>query len=350
MSNKLMDKQKTKQMWQFTLFVFILMLSSYTLIATVTGFVYEYVNFETSVLQPYSVLIITLATTLVLVLIFSPFAYMLVFRQINKIITALQSVASGNFDTYIPPTKGNIYNGLYDNFNAMTKELSSIEAMRRDFVQNYSHELKTPIVSISGFAKLLSNHNLTEEQRQDYLDIIQYECDRLVRLSTNTLVLSKLESQHLITDKTVFSLAEQIRQCVLLLEKDWTDKQIDMQINLQEVNYESNPAVLQQVWLNLLSNAIKFTPCNGRISISLVQSTNSIEVIFSDNGCGIKPQSLPRIFDKYYQEDNSHTTNGNGLGLPIVKQIIQLVRGTIKVNSQPCEGSTFTVTLPIVDS
>jgi signal transduction histidine kinase len=219
--------------------------------------------------------------------------------------------------------------------------------MRNDFIQNFSHEFKTPIVSIRGFTKRLLTKNLTEEQKTEYLNIILEESTRLATLATNTLYMSKLESIGYANDNNEFLLDEQIRQSVLLMQKQWMKKNLDVCVTVPKITYNGNEEMLKQVWLNLLSNAIKFSHDNGKINISAIKNATSISVSVADNGIGMSEETILRIFDKYYQADTSHSTEGNGLGLAIVKKILTLNGGDISLTSSIGNGSTFIVNLPV---
>ena len=229
----------------------------------------------------------------------------------------------------------------------MTDELASTEMFRNDFINNFSHEFKTPIVSIRGFAKQLQNDELSDEQRSEYIDIIVKESDRLASMSSNILLLTKFENQQMVTDKTAFYLDEQIRKCILLLEKTWSKKNIDLDIDLQEIRYYSNEEMLSHVWLNILNNAIKFTPENGAVAVKCYRDSSTVTVKITDNGIGMDDKTQKHIFDKFYQGDASHTIVGNGLGLPLAKRVVTLCGGKITVKSKMGKGTTFIVRLPI---
>jgi len=225
----------------------------------------------------------------------------------------------------------------------MAEELGSVEALRKDFINNFSHEFRTPIVSIKGFAKLLRTGTLNASEQAEYLDIIIDESDRLVQLSSTVLALSRLENQSTMTGQTTFLLDEQIRRCILLLESQWHNKQLQVDVELEPVECFANDELLRQVWLNLIGNAIKFTPPGGQIQI---RNTQSGIVTISDTGIGMDEQTRARIFEKFYQGDTTHAVKGNGLGLALVKRILDLCGARIEVNSEPGKGSSFTVLLP----
>jgi signal transduction histidine kinase len=229
----------------------------------------------------------------------------------------------------------------------MTKELKGIEYLRKDFISSVSHEFKTPIASIQGFAKLLQNNDLTEEERQEYTQIIIEETTRMSKLSSNILNLSRLENQGMIENKTIFSLDEQIRKSILLLELEWCEKNIDFDIELDPVQFIGDEELLQQVWINLLSNAIKFSNENGKIVVRLYQVESMVKVKIIDTGIGMDEEVQKRIFEKFYKADTAHSFEGNGLGLSLVKRIIDLCNGKIYLKSNPGKGTTFTVELPL---
>lgn len=268
-------------------------------------------------------------------------------NPIRKVIDATRKVAGGNFEVKININGIGELEELSESFNKMVYELSTIETLRSDFVNNFSHEFKTPIVSVRGFAKLLKEGDLTEEEKQEYLDIIIAESERLADLSTNVLNLSKYESIEIITDKIFFRLDEQIRRAVVLMEPKWSVKDIAMTIELEDITFLGNEDLTQQIWINLLDNAIKFTPNGGHIKIHLLRWNQGIRFTIQDNGNGMDEQTKSHVFDKFYQGDSSHKTTGNGLGLALVKRIIKLSGGGITVQSTPGDGSKFTVFLPM---
>ena len=218
---------------------------------------------------------------------------------------------------------------------------------RSDFINSFSHEFKTPIVSIRGFARQLQRDDITDEERREYATIIADESTRLANLATNILLLSKLENQQIVTEKTAFRLDEQLRSCILLLEKQWEQKHLELVIDLEEVTCYGNAEMLSQAWVNLINNAIKFTPEGGTIGISLVAVDDTATVQVSDTGIGMDRETQQHIFEKFYQGDKSHHGEGNGLGLAMVKRIIALSRGKSTVDSVKGKGTTFTVQLPV---
>ena len=267
---------------------------------------------------------------------------------LKEMIHATDRIAKGDFKVQIQETfdEDSDFGILQRSFNHMAGELDGIEMFRNDFINNFSHEFKTPIVSIQGFAHQLQAGGLTPEEEREYIRIIATESDRLAKMATNILLLSKLENQAIVTDKTEFYLDEQLRTCLLLLEKQWDAKSIELNLDLDEVKYHFNETMLSHVWVNLLGNAIKFTPPGGCITCTLKSDGSTVTVTISDTGCGMDESTQKHIFEKFYQGDTSHTGDGNGIGLTIVGRILVLCGGQIDVQSKPSQGSTFTVTLP----
>ena len=298
---------------------------------------------ENAVLRLIFIFLICIITGTALTGFFSKSAL----NPIRKVIDAIKKVADGNFSVSLNIKGIGELEELSESFNKMTQELSSIQTFRSDFINNFSHEFKTPIVSIRGFAKLLKEGDLTEEERQEYLDIIISESERLADLSTNVLNLSKYESIEIVSDVKPFRIDEQIRRTLVLLESKWEKKDLDMNVELEEIVYNGNAELLQLIWINLLDNAIKFTKNNGNIQIRLSKWNGGIRFQVQDDGTGMDQQTQAHIFDKFYQADNSHKTNGNGLGLTLVKRIVELCKGRIEVQSEIGNGSVFTVWLPV---
>jgi len=270
-------------------------------------------------------------------------------RPVNKIVNAMNQLAKGDFKTRLHfqgklgshPT----IRELSDSFNTMAAELENTELLRSDFVNNFSHEFKTPIVSIAGFASLLKRGNLTELQKQEYVDVIEKESLRLADMATNVLNLSKVESQEILTDISVFNLSEQIRSCVLLLERKWERKHIELDLDFNEYQIEANAELLKQVWINLIDNAVKFAPEYGLVRIRIAPRNDALAVVISNTGDPIPADKLDRVFQKFYQADESHATEGNGIGLAIVKKVVELHQGTISAESSR-DKTSFTVVLP----
>lgn len=267
-------------------------------------------------------------------------------KSYNKFKKALNEVANGNFDIIINEDEDIFLSQFAEDFNATVKQLKGLEIMRSEFITNLSHELKTPITSINGFSELLLADGVTEEERKEYAQIIYNESNRLLKLAKNTLLLSKLEGQSIVTEKSVFSFNDMVESSLILLEKEISAKNINLNLDLDRVNYYWDSALLSQVVINLVSNAVKYGKQNGNISIELHSNSGYVFFSVKDDGIGMSEKTLAKIFDRYYQGDSSHKTEGNGLGLAIVKRIIDLCGGKIDVGSKEGEGTYFMITLP----
>lgn len=272
------------------------------------------------------------------------FAYSAIMIKISKpYLEALQKVAECDFSVRIEDSSIFANLGIARNFNNMVSQLESVETLREGFISDFSHEFKTPIVSISGFAKLLKDPGLSAEQRNEFLDVIIAESDRLVELSESVLMLNRLDTQVIV--KEPFRLDEQLRQCVLLFDRQCQAKNISLEADIEDgVEIVGNAKLVNQVWVNLLSNAVKFTQEGGTVTVDCKRENNVVRVKIADNGCGMSPEVMQNIFNKFYQGDKSHTTQGNGLGLSIVKKIVEVLDGDISVYSEVGKGSSFTVT------
>lgn len=261
---------------------------------------------------------------------------------------ATKQIASGNFDVKITDAgRKDEFGQLARDFMIMAQELKSNEYLAKDFISNVSHEFRTPLSIISGYTNLLGSDEITKEERQDYSLKIQSETERLTKLASNILGLSKLDNQKIQEQSNQFSLDEQIRQAVLSLETEWRAKGIMLDVDMPEIDYLGNETLLTQVWSNILDNAVKFTSKNGTISIHARSDESKIIVEISDNGEGMDMATQQRIFERFYQGDSSHSGQGNGLGLALVKRILDVLGGSITVCSEPGIGSVFTVTIPV---
>ena len=270
-----------------------------------------------------------------------------VLTPLVKLSSASKEVARGNFDvTVSDSSKMEEVQSTLRNFNAMVRELKSISTLSSDFIANVSHEFKTPLSVIEGYAMLLQDDRLTAQEREDYLNKILVNTRRLNTLVGNILMLSKMETKPLPEQYTRFRLDEQLRQVVAQLEPQWSAKGISFRVRLDEVELLGWEQVLPYVWSNLISNAIKFSPSGSVIALTLLEQRECAVVTVSDRGCGMEPDVQERIFEKFYQGDTSHKAEGNGLGLALVRQIVELSQGVVEVESQPGKGSTFRVILP----
>ena len=270
-------------------------------------------------------------------------------RRFNHIVSGLtqglRAVADGDFSQRLEPEKGGPLQPAYEDFNKMSMELQSIQTLRSDFINHFSHEFKTPITAIKGFAELLREPDTTPEEREQYLQIILDESSRLADLANSTLPLTRLESQQFIAEKHPYSLDEQIKRCAILLSPAWEKKQISFTANLEPAEYDGNEDLMRHIWINLLNNAVKYTPEGGEITVTLQTLPEELVVSVSDTGIGMSPEVCAHIFDKYYQ-GSPGGGRGLGLGLSIVHRILELCGGQIQVDSVEDQGSTFTVRLP----
>ena len=272
-------------------------------------------------------------------------------RRVREIVTlseAIRRVAGGDFESRIPTEKKTGITPIYEDFNLMCDELQSVQILRNDFINNYSHEFKTPIASIKGFAELLMERDFSDADRNQYLRIIADESGRLSKLASNTTLLSKLSAQQIVSDVEVYDLGAQLRECSILLSGKWLEKDILFDgEDLPSVAYRGNKAMMQHLWINLLDNSIKYTPDGGEIKVSLSEEDGVAVVRISDTGEGISDETKARLFIPYFQGDASHSKEGLGLGLAIVMRIVELCKGSIDVDSKIGEGSTFVVKLPL---
>ncbi len=270
-------------------------------------------------------------------------------RPIHNLIHQIDRLASGDFKARLnfgpPISKYPTFVQLTDSFNKMASELESTEMLRGDFINNFSHEFKTPIVSIAGFAKLLRRGNLTDEKKAEYLAVIEEESLRLSSMATNVLNLTRVENQTILTDVAEFNLSEQIRSSILLLADKWEQKQLDFKVDFREHMIFANEELLKQVWINLIDNAIKFSVSGGVIEIGIKERHGELTVHIINSGEEIPTEVQSRIFNKFYQVDRSHATEGNGIGLAVVKKVVELHDGTVSVHSEN-NLTMFTVTLP----
>lgn len=270
-----------------------------------------------------------------------------ILKPIGETIDALQKVAKGDFDIRLETETGNSRTKqLKQSLNETAKELGSIEVMRNDFTNIISHEFKTPVSSIMGYAQRLKNSDLDEKEKADCIDTIINESKRLNSMTSNILLLTKIENTGIVADKKEFSLDEQIRNCVILLQNEWLEKNIFPNGDLARVNIIANEELISHIWLNILQNAIKYTDENGKIDVKLTEENGNAVVKISDNGKGMSEEEQKHIFDKFYQADGNHSIGGNGLGLSIAKRIVQMHGGDISVESKPEIGTCFTVILP----
>ncbi len=299
--------------------------------------------------SPMHILILLSVNCVILGTILSLAAGRIPIKPVNRFVEQMNRLARGDFSARItfhgPLAQAPTIKNISDSFNKMAADLQNTEMLRADFVGNFSHEFKTPIVSVAGFAKLLRRADLTDEQRDEYLAIIETESRRLAAMAESVLDLTKYENQSILTNTSVFNLSEQIRACILALEGKWAGKGIEIDPDFGEFSVRGDEEMLRRVWLNLLDNAIKFSACGGRVDIRIEPRAGALYVSVGNNGPTITPEQQKHIWNKFYQADESHATEGNGIGLALVRRAASLHGGEASVTSE--NGRTvFTVRLP----
>lgn len=290
--------------------------------------------------------------SILLVILFSGYYTKYVLRPVHQLSEAAKRMTQGDFSIYLASRrkdgKKDEFEVLFEDFNLMVQELASTELLKKDFISNVSHEMKTPLSIIQNYATILQSDGLTEKERREYLEKIGDATRRMSILITNILQMNRLENQKILANAKPFNLSEQLSRCVLGFEELWEEKNINIEVEMdQSIVICNDEELLDIVWNNLLSNALKFTENGGTIRIVVEKFDKLAVVTVEDTGCGIETHSINHIFDKFYQADSSHATMGNGLGLALVKQIIVLLRGEIRVDSTPGIGSAFSVYLSI---
>ena len=268
-------------------------------------------------------------------------------NPIRELSRAAREIAGGNYDVTVPERdRVEEFGELERNFNLMTAELRSNEYLRKDFISSVSHQLKTPLSILNGYAQLLAEGGLSETEEREYSQYIAQESDRLVGLIDDMLRLSRIDHREIQRKAEIFPLGEQLRRAVLQLEPRWTEAGLSVSADIPDLDYVGDSELLYQVWVNLLENAVKFTPPGGRIGIYLAAAADTVTVTVWDTGCGMDAETLPRIFEQFYQGDTDLRADGCGLGLTLCKRIVEQHGGTIAAESRPGEGSRFSVALP----
>ena len=341
-------------LYWLTLLVFFFLVSS--LIPMLTGYFVSLLTSGTDKHEVFRIFgpnfprLMSFLSSLAFSIALSLFLWSKILCPIGSISLAAKQVADGDFSVHVPNSKSlQAICELTDNFNRMVQELNSIESLRNDFVTTVSHEFKTPLAAIEGYATLLQDPSLSEADRNEYTRIIIDSTRQLTTMTGNILLLSRLEKQEIVTGRTTFSLDEQIRQAILLLEPLWEKKHLNLDIDLTACKFHGNCEMLQQVWINLLQNAIKFTPAGGTIRFGVERLGPEVEVSIWNSGQGISPEALPYVFQRFYKEDQSRGLHarGAGLGLNICKVLVNLSGGQIRVESKQGEWCRFVFTLPV---
>ena len=354
MHRKISDEEKRLRSINtyVVLFVFFIMVSAGVICVLIFNILDAFGLIKHIEVVPMLLPFIMLCACIIIGSILSAMLSGILLRPLNDLKEGLLKVSKGDFTVRLEENGNSELSHIQESFNIMVKELGNTELFRNDFINDFSHEFKTPMVSVYGFAKQLKKGGLTKEQEQEYIDIIINESQRLINMSSNILMLSKLENQEIITDKKDFSLDEELRRCVLQLQGQWGEKNQEVIPDLCEITYYGNSGMLKQVWLNVIGNAVKYTPDGGTIEVKLdinPKNEQEVRVRITDNGIGMDKATAERIFEKFYLGDSSHATGGNGLGLAMVKRFVELSGGRIRVKSEPDKGTQFTVYLPIED-
>ena len=308
-----------------TLFIFLILLTVMTLQGLLM-YLYLRILYRADVPIPqfWRPIPLLLLTSLLAGVALTVIASRVPLKPVRQLIAAINELADGNFHVRIHLDLTQEFVKLSESFNRMAQELENTELLRSDFINNFSHEFKTPIVSLRGFAKILKSDTLTREERDEYLDIIISE-----------------------SNVSAFELSEEIRQAILLLETKWQKKELEWILELDEIVYSGNKDLLNQMWINLIDNAVKFSPQGGKVKIKLHADGPQVRFQIWDNGCGMDQEIIDHIFDRFYQGDLSHTAEGNGIGLTVVKRIAELHGGSVSVYSEPGIGTNFKVILPV---
>lgn len=290
-----------------------------------------------------------LGMSLIFTILFGVFKRYIYGKPIRRIATAARQITEGDFSVRVASLrkdgKKDEVEILIEDFNKMAEELNSVETLKSDFIANVSHEIKSPLAIIQSYSMALKDKKLSTEDRDEYISTVIDATQKLSLMVSNILKLNKLENQELYAVKNRYQLGEQLRSCALSYMESWQVKNIDFQIDVEDVIINYDESLLEIVWNNLISNAVKFTENGGSIKLSSVLDEDFIYVTITDSGCGMSEKEIKRVFDKFYQGDSSHSTQGNGLGLALVKKVLQIVDGEISIESSPNRGSTFTVTL-----
>ncbi len=271
-------------------------------------------------------------------------------NPVAEVSRAMRKIADGDYDVELETGEsGKEFVQLEKDFNAMITQLKNNEYLHKDFSSNISHEFKTPLAIIKGYADLLQMEGLSEEERKTYSGQIAIESQRLTSLTANLLKISSLDYNATHMKKTHFSLDEQIRQVVLSMESKWAAKNIKMDLELKNIEFMGEEELLNQVWMNLIDNAVKFTSDSGKVTIVAMKTRDEITVTVEDDGIGMTEETMNHVFEQFYRGDTENRYEGSGLGLSLVQRIVQLHGGSVLVESEPGRGSIFMVTLPYVD-
>ena len=342
-----MKKEKTpKASFRFW---FVIGTAAILLVANLSVSITEYIFLKVGIIgidEQWYWMIAFSATSVAIGLSLAALLGRIIFKPVDTVLEGMTKLSEGDFSVRVNLDKYDGMKQLANTFNSLAKELDNTEILRSSFVNEISHELKTPIVSLSGLISLMKNENLSEEKRAQYLAIMEEEAARLTQMTSSALYLSKIETQSILSGKSRFNVSEQIRSCMLLLERKWEKKQLSPVLDFEEYTVLANEDMLKQVWLNLIDNAIKFANQKSELYISARKIGGSISVSVQNHGAPIPESERSLIFTKFYQCDKSRSTEGNGIGLSIVKHIVGLHGGSVSVD---CKNgvTSFTVKIPV---
>ena len=340
-------REKTSMVVYLTLFIFVIScITSALLICTYLLLIKMNLMPELHIV--WSVVILLFCSIAISTCLVRGLGNRILYRSLRQIITASKAVANGDFTQRLESPREKEVAEICDSFNEMVDKLGNNEMLARDFISNVSHQFKTPISSIHGYAQLLERDDLSDEERAEYIKIIKEKSIALSKLINDILELSRLEHLSTAIPKELFSVDEQLRKCVLSMEDMLSEKEIEIVLELQSVKYLGCRELLNEVWSNLLENAIKFTDKGGKITIILDCDFDRVKVIVRDNGIGMNSETKDRMYDRFYRGKEVHNRQGSGLGMAMVKSIIAKHGGSIAVKSELGKGSEFTVLLPLV--
>ena len=345
------EKKKIDRTHVSITFLFVVGFMSVMLLSEIITSTLEYVFAETDILTLEKLsgsyllnVLIWSAATLLVGIPFSFLASRMILKPIDRLLMGLRRLSEGDFSVRVKIGEGNAFYTVAESFNKLARELEKTEILRSDFVNSFSHEFKTPINSINGLVSLIKKGNMSKQKQQEYLDVIAEEVARLSKMTTNILNLTKYESQGILTGITAFNVSEQIRTCILLFEKKWSEKKLKLTLDFDEYTVRGCEDMLLQVWTNLIDNAVKFSPKGGELAVRISRVEQQLAVEIENDGAPINEEDKARVFSKFYQADATHAKEGNGIGLSIVKRILELHEGKIEVKSENGK-TTFTVHL-----
>ena len=344
---------KDKMVVRVVAISFISVLLTFALLTILTFLLFIFGKWEINIpshFEPMNsslIFILAIIISLFVGLLFSIFVSTRFLQPLTELKKMTSKVAKGDFTVQMKEIPENEFGEFMKDFNVMVRELRKNEMLKNDFVSNVSHEFKTPLAVIEGYATLLQDSNLDEESKEKYTKVIVEATKKLSNLVNNVLKISRIDNRKITINNETFSLDEQIRESILLYQEEWSNKNINFEIDLEEVDIVGDKSLLSNVWNNLISNAIKFSHENSTIFVNLTKENNNAKFVIKDEGCGIDIEDIPYIFDKFFQSDKSHKSQGNGLGLTLVKEIVTLSKGKIEVESKLGKGTSFIVYLPI---